>query len=252
MYITPDIFKYDKYKFNGNKIYYCPPPGKYDIYLNYIKNLPVNSESVIFGLNDNVEIIFAQNEGTSLLETVLRIQSKKSYSYGKSKENVILDLLKNIKNKIPEPFDKQKISKKFHFDYYESINNILLQKNTRYNALLNLIKKSIIILDKGLTGEIIMDEETEKISNSLFINLVPKLWSKIFLSLKPLSSWIIDLNSRISFFQNWIKEGKTPNVFWFSGFSFPQAFLTAVLKIMQEVRKLLLIYYYLISKLKKV
>ena len=62
------------------------------------------------------------------------------------------------------------------------------------------------------------------------INLVPKKWSDVFLSLKPLSSWLIDLNQRIKFLSDWIKSGKTPNTFWFSGFSFPQAFMTAVLQ----------------------
>ena len=46
-----------------------------------------------------------------------------------------------------------------------------------------------------------MSEETEQMAQSLFINHVPEAWSKVFLSLKPLSSWIIDLNQRIKFFQ---------------------------------------------------
>ena len=75
-----------------------------------------------------------------------------------------------------------------------------------------------------------MDEEAEEMSHSLFINLVPKIWSGVFLSLKPLSSWLIDLNQRIKFFSDWITSKKTPSTFWFSGFSFPQAFMTAVLQ----------------------
>jgi dynein heavy chain len=66
-----------------------------------------------------------------------------------------------------------------------------------------------------------MSEELEKIANSIFDNLVPKIWGSIgFLSLKPLASWIQDLNDRISFLTNWIEKG-TPKVFWISGFFFP-------------------------------
>jgi dynein heavy chain len=66
--------------------------------------------------------------------------------------------------------------------------------------------------------------------NSLFDNQVPVLWSdKGFLSLKPLSSWINDLVDRINFLQKWIDNG-TPNVFWISGFFFPQAFITGTLQ----------------------
>lgn len=42
-------------------------------------------------------------------------------------------------------------------------------------------------------------------------------------------SWIIDLSDRIKFLQDWIDKG-TPHVFWFSGFFFPQAFITGTLQ----------------------
>lgn len=75
-----------------------------------------------------------------------------------------------------------------------------------------------------------MSEDLEKMSNCIFDNLVPPTWvKKGFLSLKPLSSWIIDCNTRITFLLDWIKDG-TPMVYWLSGFFFPQAFLTGILQ----------------------
>jgi dynein heavy chain len=50
-----------------------------------------------------------------------------------------------------------------------------------------------------------------------------------FLSQKPLASWIIDCNDRIKFLQKWYDDG-TPNVYWVSGFFFPQAFFTGTLQ----------------------
>jgi hypothetical protein len=48
-----------------------------------------------------------------------------------------------------------------------------------------------------------MDEVLEAMSNSIFDNMVPKNWTSTsgcgFLSMKPLASWIIDCNDRISF-----------------------------------------------------
>lgn len=49
------------------------------------------------------------------------------------------------------------------------------------------------------------------------------------MSLKPLSSWIDDLNQRINFMNNWIEHG-TPDHYWISGFFFPQAFITGVMQ----------------------
>jgi dynein heavy chain len=75
-----------------------------------------------------------------------------------------------------------------------------------------------------------MSEELEKLANSLYDNQVPKLWAeKGFLSLKLLASWTQDLNDRIDFLKKWIDFG-TPNVFWISGFFFPQAFITGIIQ----------------------
>lgn len=75
-----------------------------------------------------------------------------------------------------------------------------------------------------------MSEELEKMCNSLFDQQVPAIWADVgFLSMKPLGSWTQDLTHRIHFLQKWIDEG-TPNVFWISGFFFPQAFITGNLQ----------------------
>jgi dynein heavy chain len=59
---------------------------------------------------------------------------------------------------------------------------------------------------------------------------VPNKWADVgFLSLKPLASWIQDLNDRVTFLKKWI-DGGTPAVFWISGFFFPQAFYTGILQ----------------------
>ncbi len=60
--------------------------------------------------------------------------------------------------------------------------------------------------------------------------MVPKNWSSVgFLSMKPLASWIVDCNARITFLNDWYEKG-TPIVFWVSGFFFPQAFLTGTMQ----------------------
>jgi dynein heavy chain len=83
---------------------------------------------------------------------------------------------------------------------------------------------------KALKGLIVMSDELEMMCNSLFDQQVPKIWADVgFLSMKPLGSWTQDLTDRIQFLQKWI-DGGTPNVFWISGFFFPQAFITGTLQ----------------------
>ena len=49
------------------------------------------------------------------------------------------------------------------------------------------------------------------------------------MSLKPLSSWIVELIQRTDFWQRWIDHGAPPTI-WISGFIFPQAYFTALLQ----------------------
>jgi dynein heavy chain len=56
--------------------------------------------------------------------------------------------------------------------------------------LISVIIITLINVKKALKGLIVMSEELEKVSNSLYANQVPIMWAeKGFLSLKPLGSW---------------------------------------------------------------
>merc|ERR1719446_1573804 len=75
-----------------------------------------------------------------------------------------------------------------------------------------------------------MTEDLEAIGQGLYMNMVPESWAAVsFLSLKPLTAWMKDLNARVSFMQSWV-DHDNPIAFWISGLFFPQAFLTATLQ----------------------
>ena len=139
-------------------------------------------------------------------------------------------MAKFLQDKTPEVFDLEKVSKKYPTAYEESMNTVLFQECVRYNGLLAEMKVGLIKVQKALVGEVVMSQDLEKMATSIFNNQVPAMWTndgegKGFLSQKPLASWIQDCNDRIDFLVNWFDNG-TPEVFWVSGFFFPQAFFT--------------------------
>lgn len=95
---------------------------------------------------------------------------------------------------------------------------------------MSVIHKTLQDLLKALKGLVVMSQELEDMSNSLFNNQVPNIWAKVaYPSLKPLAAWVSDLVMRMEFIQNWVANG-LPKVYWISGFFFPQAFLTGTLQ----------------------
>jgi dynein heavy chain len=74
---------------------------------------------------------------------------------------------------------------------------------------------------------IVMTEDLENLSSALYNNQVPKQWAE-YPSEKGLSSWTVDLERRIKYFQAWGTNGEPP-VFWLGGFYSPHGFLTVLI-----------------------
>lgn len=106
------------------------------------------------------------------------------------------------------------------------MNSVLTQELEKYNTLINLIKNSLKELKKAIAGEALLSTQLEQALNSMQLNAIPGLWkTKSFNSLKPLGSYIKDLQSRLEFFNNWLYKG-IPRVFWINKFFFAHGFLT--------------------------
>ena len=88
------------------------------------------------------------------------------------------------------------------------------------------MSKSLKETIKAIKGLVVMSPELEAVASSMYDNQVPEMWAaKAYPSLKPLSSWVVDLLERTRFITTWITDG-TPSVYWISGFYFTHAFLT--------------------------
>lgn len=220
------------HKFSPSGVYSVPPLSDYEGYMYYIRSRPINDEPELFGLHDNANITYANNETDGLLSSILAAGGSAGGSGdgGSDRDAVLMELAESIQSRIQKPFDIVYIKKHYPVKREESMNTVLIQECIRFNKLLNELHSSLSKLKLALKGLVVMSDALEKASNSLFNNQVPTIWTKkAYPSLKPLAAWVDDLEKRLAFMSNWIEKG-IPPMFWISGFYFPQAFITGTLQ----------------------
>jgi dynein heavy chain len=210
-------------------VFICPPDGSRDDYLSFIDGLPMVAAPSVFGFHDNATLTRDQNDTNSLLLSVLETEGGDEGDEeegGMSKEEVIASTAMEIADKIPANFDMEMAQLKYPVLWEESMNTVLCQELIRFNKLLSCIRSSLINIQKAVKGLVVMSSELEVLANSLFFNKLPVMWkNKSYPSLKPLASYVTDLQVRLRFFDTWLQTAP-PSVYWLSGFFFTQAFLT--------------------------
>lgn len=219
------------YKFSPSGTYTQPAALTVEGYAEWIASKPINDQPEMFGLHDNANITYANNETDGLLFSMLAAGGAAGGGGGGGNRDAVLEeLARDILARVAKPINVLEVTKRHPVIMEESMNTVLIQEVIRFNKLLTVIDKSMKELIKALQGLVVMSESLEKASNSLFDNQVPAIWTKqAYPSLKPLAAWVTDLVARVEFIQKWDSEG-TPVTYWISGFYFPQAFLTGTLQ----------------------
>ncbi|EAY20602.1 Dynein heavy chain family protein [Trichomonas vaginalis G3] len=211
--------------FNIAGNYMTPPPSNLPEYLEVINQYSVTDTPELFGLHQNADLNLKQQTSFTILSDIL---STRPRGGGNSSggNNSLVQTVNALLRKVPQQLDMKTIQEKFPNVYEESMNTVLQQEAVRYNELLQLIETSLKALIKAMKGLIVFTNELEEMSTAIDQNVVPPNWAAIaYPSMKPLNSWMADLNDRLKFLRDWIDFGQ-PRVFWISGFFFPQAFLT--------------------------
>jgi dynein heavy chain len=233
-FFTPDILT-DEYKFSPSGMYFAPPQGSLSNYLQYIETLPLTADPEIYGLNENAMLTNQRNTSNSMLATVLSIQPREIVSAsGVSSDSIVSSIALDLEERMPPLLDRKKAGpetfKITAAGVMDSLGTVLSQEIDRFDRLLVTMRRTLIELQKAIRGEVVMSQELDKMFTSLLNNQVPLVWARVaYPSLKPLASWVADLNLRIQFMQEWLVEGP-PTSFWLPGFFFPQGFMTGVLQ----------------------
>ncbi|XP_036403568.1 dynein heavy chain 2, axonemal [Megalops cyprinoides] len=221
------------YKLSSLSTYYIPRDGPQSVYQDYINSLPNMEHPEVFGQHPNADIASQIAETRTLFDTLLSLQpqvtSAAATGAGPSREDKVLELSADVRQKMPAQIDYEG-TRQLLQDDPSPLNVVLLQEIQRYNALLHTINSSLLELEKGIQGLVVMSSNLEETFHCIYDARVPPLWEKAYPSLKPLASWTRDLCQRVEQFARWAETARPPTLFWLSGFTFPTGFLTAVLQ----------------------
>ncbi|XP_044040597.1 dynein axonemal heavy chain 2-like isoform X2 [Siniperca chuatsi] len=213
--------------------YYIPRDGPQSSYKEYITMLPPTEHPEVFGQHSNADIASQIAETRTLFDTLLSLQpqvtSPSAEGARPSREDKVLELLADVRGKIPALIDYEGTRSLLH-DNPSPLNVVLLQEIQRYNSLLDTIILSLVELEKGIKGLVVMSSSLEETFHCIYDARVPPLWEKAYPSLKPLAAWTRDLCQRVNQFASWAETAQPPNLFWLASFTFPNGFLTAVLQ----------------------
>ncbi|XP_035806180.2 dynein axonemal heavy chain 2 [Amphiprion ocellaris] len=213
--------------------YYIPRDGPQSSYKDYINMLPPTEHPEVFGQHTNADIASQIAETRTLFDTLLSLQPQVSSITTRgarpSREDKVLEMLTDLRKKIPALIDYEG-TRSLVQENPTPLNVVLLQEIQRYNSLLETITLSLVELEKGIKGLVVMSPSMEETFNCMYDARVPPLWAKAYPSLKPLAAWTRDLCQRVDQFARWAETMQPPNLFWLSGFTSPNGFLTAVLQ----------------------
>ncbi|KAA3677673.1 dynein heavy chain, axonemal, partial [Paragonimus westermani] len=230
IFYNREIIEEEKYKLSPSGIYYCPPDGTHQDFVDYIRSLPINPLPEVYGLHDNADITKDNQETVQLFAGILLTLPRQIGGTGKSPEATVLDLAADILSKLPPDFNLKEVIQRYPVVYKESMNTVLRQELIRFNRLTAVVRSTLIDLQKAIKGLVVMSADLEDVFNSMLVGKLPSVWAaKSFPSLKPLGSYFQDLILRLKFFADWLTYDAPP-VFWLSGFYFTQSFLTGILQ----------------------
>jgi dynein heavy chain len=82
----------------------------------------------VFGLHENADITYAQNEIKEMFDTILSLQARVASTAGKGRDEVLEEVATDILSKLPSTVSFIDLQKQYPVMYEESMNTVLQQE----------------------------------------------------------------------------------------------------------------------------
>jgi len=244
-FFNGDSLAVQQYPLSELKAYHVPAGNSLDVFKQFIKGLPMEDDPRAFGQHPNAAIASQISESSDMLTTLLDLgvggkSTKKDDKKNKddkgdgakimTDDDKVLLISSELEREAPRPFDIAAITEALRArSDPDPIVTVLMQEIDRYNILFKTILRTLSALQLGIQGVVVITPELEAIFQGLLNAQVPLAWAFAYPSLKPLAAWMRDLVQRSEQIDRWGNVAM-PKTFWFTGFTYPTGFLTALMQ----------------------
>jgi len=225
-FFNEDALNVPNFRLSSLPSYVIPEDGPLNLYREVCAGLPPVDRPEAFGQHPNADIASAITSGQAMLETVVSLQPRTADASGVSPDDMVYGLAEDLLGLVPEPCN---INDKCGDNDGTALYIVLVQELQRYNKLLEKVRSSLVNVQKGIKGLVVMSSELDQVFQRLLVGLVPTSFQGAYPSLKPLSAWSRDLVQRWAQLMEWCDKG-APKCFWLAGFTYPNGFLTALMQ----------------------
>jgi dynein heavy chain len=215
-----------------------PSPISHEKYIEHIDERFPPETPIAFAMHPNAEIGFRTNLSKFVLSTLLELMPKDVAEAAEGTVKTQNEIASEIVDHILEDmnidnlkFDLEEIKSRVpEQDDRKCYINVFLQECEYMNYLLDEVSHSLKEIRLALKGELTSTEQMERTIDSLVIGRVPTNWQELaYPSIRGLSSWLTNLNSRCEQLGGWKDEPvNIPKVVNIAKLFNPQSFLTAI------------------------
>ncbi len=226
-----DVVNTDKYPLSELPEYFIPEDGDLKFYKEAIRALPQSDHPLAFGQHSNSDMAASIDDATTMLNVLTSLQPRKIVAADDDAVNPLAAQCQDLLEQTAFPFSKRDVREKLEpRSDPDPLKTVLYQELDRYNALLAKMRSNLSTIVKITQGTASTNSELEEVMGSLTTLKVPRIWGKTYPSLKPLGSWIVDLQLRVDFYVQWIDVAQ-PVCWWLPALTYPTGFLTAILQV---------------------